>query len=57
MTTFASLGPLEQEIMEVVWKHEALTVRCVFEVLKQDRPIAYTTVMTIMTRLAKKGFI
>ena len=51
------LGPLENEIMEVVWEKGDVTVRDVHETLQQKRSIAYTTVMTTLGRLADKGFL
>ena len=51
------LGPLENEIMEVVWDRGDVTVRDVHEALQQQRAIAYTTVMTTLGRLADKGFL
>lgn len=53
------LGDLECEIMELVWKkaNPTVTVREVFDSLRQERPIAYTTVMTTMVRLAEKGLL
>lgn len=51
------LGELEQDIMTVVWKERSATVRCVFEQLAKQRDIAYTTVMTTMDRLSKKGIL
>lgn len=54
------LGDLEAEIMEVMWawtEPAGATVRDVFEVLQRRRPIAYTTVMNTMARLAKKRFL
>jgi predicted transcriptional regulator len=51
------LGPLEQEVMEVVWDLEDATVRDVYERLAARRKIAYTTVMTTMSRLATKGYL
>lgn len=51
------LGPLEQEVMEVVWELDDATVRDVHDRLAARRQIAYTTVMTTMTRLATKGFL
>ena len=51
------LGPLEQDVMEAVWDLGASTVRDVHAVLAEDREIAYTTVMTTMTRLASKGML
>lgn len=51
------LGPLEQEVMESVWVLGDATVRDVHDVLARSRSIAYTTVMTTMTRLAAKGML
>jgi len=51
----AALGNLEREVMEVVWSDGETTVRQVQQVL--SRPVAYTTVMTTLDRLFKKGFV
>ncbi|MCI0414473.1 BlaI/MecI/CopY family transcriptional regulator [bacterium] len=51
------LGELEAEIMEVVWERGEVTVRQVQERLERKREIAYTTVMTVMSRLAEKGLL
>jgi predicted transcriptional regulator len=51
------LGPLETEIMEVVWDLGDVTVRDVHGRLQEKRPIAYTTVMTTLGRLADKGLV
>ncbi|MBA2273318.1 MAG: BlaI/MecI/CopY family transcriptional regulator [Actinobacteria bacterium] len=51
------LGPLEEEVMEAVWKLGVVTVRDVLAVLERSRPVAYTTVMTTMGRLADKGLL
>ncbi len=49
-------GELEQAVMEVLWESPtALSVRDVQAALAGDRDLAYTTVMTVMDRLAKKG--
>jgi predicted transcriptional regulator len=53
----AILGPLETEVMEAVWDGNEVTVRDVQRVLTRKRPVAYTTVMTTMGRLADKGFL
>lgn len=50
-------GPLETEIMKQVWEHEPVTVRQVHRALARHREIAYTTVMTTMSRLAEKGIL
>jgi predicted transcriptional regulator len=51
------LGPLEGDIMEVVWDSGPTTVSAVHKALRQHKDIAYTTVMTTMSRLAKKGLL
>lgn len=51
------LGPLETEIMQVIWHDESSTVKKVHRALAQQRDIAYTTVMTTMSRLAEKGVL
>jgi len=47
----------ELEIMHVVWELDGGTVRQVHEVLNQQRPLAYTTVMTMMNILEEKGHL
>jgi predicted transcriptional regulator len=51
------LGPLETDIMQVVWREKFTTVKRVHKTLQDQREIAYTTVMTTMTRLAEKGVL
>jgi len=52
-----ALGPLESEVMRLVWDMGEVQVDEVHQVLQQDREIAYTTVMTVMSRLASKGVL
>jgi predicted transcriptional regulator len=53
-----ALGDLEREIMTRLWAAgEPLTVRQVHEALSRERDLAYTTVMTVLDRLAKKGLV
>ena len=58
-----SLGELERSVMEQLWAappdpdHEGLTVREVHAALASEREIAYTTVMTVMDRLARKELV
>lgn len=51
------LGDLEADIMEQIWKQSPASVKVVHESLVQKRPIAYTTIMTVMGRLADKGLL
>jgi predicted transcriptional regulator len=53
----AVLGPLEADVMDAVWDRGDTTVRDVHAALAHRRDIAYTTVMTTMTRLAAKGLL
>ena len=51
----APLGPLENTVMEILWKRGECNVHDVIE--KLDRPLAYTTVMTTLDRLFKKDLL
>jgi BlaI family penicillinase repressor len=51
------LTPQELEIMKIVWEAPEVTVRDVYETLRQTRTIAYTSVMTVMQILEKKGHL
>jgi len=53
----ATLTEQELEIMKIVWQRETATVRDVYETLLGRRKIAYTTVMTMMKILEKKGYL
>lgn len=52
------LGPLEAEVMKIIWKAgEPISVRELLGKLNKGREpeLAYTTAMTVMSRLANKG--
>ena len=49
------LGPLEEDVMDVVWRLGAGNVRDV--VRHMERNLAYTTIMTTLDRLYKKGLL
>lgn len=50
------LGDLEQKILSKIWATQTpLSVRAVLEQLKEK--YAYTTIMTVMSRMEKKGFL
>jgi predicted transcriptional regulator len=51
------LGPLEAEVMKILWKAgQPMTVRALLERInrRRDPRLAYTTVMTVMSRLVDK---
>ena len=51
------VGDSEMEILHIVWDKEEATVSEVHEYILGYRKIAYTTVMTIMKKLADKGLL
>jgi predicted transcriptional regulator len=51
------LGELEAAIMDLIWQRGEMTVREVWETLQPTRPLAYTTIMTVMGRLVPKGVL
>ncbi|MFM6194666.1 MAG: BlaI/MecI/CopY family transcriptional regulator [Planktothrix sp.] len=54
-----SLGPLETEILEIVWEFGTATVKDVHERILADpnRELAYTSVTTVLRRLTDKGWL
>jgi predicted transcriptional regulator len=64
-TSAPRLGDLERVVMEHLWEaggaggpgFEGATVREVLDRFEGEREIAYTTVMTVLDRLAKKGLV
>lgn len=56
--TDSGFAPLESEVMDAVWTaSDPVSVREVLDTLngRRSEPLAYTTVMTVMNRLAAKG--
>jgi predicted transcriptional regulator len=51
------LAPLELDCMSRLWQLGEATVRQIRDNLAATRPRAYTTILTIMDRLAHKGFV
>jgi BlaI family penicillinase repressor len=56
-TPHPTLTPQELAIMKVVWRLDKATVRDVYEAMREQRPVAYTTVMTMMKILEDKGYL
>lgn len=54
-TSSQQLGPLEQRLLEALWARGSATVRDLVEAGCED--LAYTTVMTTLDRLFKKGLL
>ncbi len=52
------LPDAELEVMQVLWRCEAPVARSTVEAeMAKLRPIAQTTLLTLLTRLAEKGFV
>ncbi|NET56271.1 MAG: CopY family transcriptional regulator [Symploca sp. SIO2E6] len=54
-----SLGPLESEILQIVWELGSATVKDVHQKIlaDPDRELAYTSVTTVLRRLTQKGWL
>ncbi|WP_335342416.1 BlaI/MecI/CopY family transcriptional regulator [Polycladomyces zharkentensis] len=52
-----SFGPLETRVMEVLWNKQSATVQEIVEELNDEKNYAYTTILTILTRLTRKGML
>ena len=57
MKSRTQLGPLQREVMQCLWNERETTVRRVNDCIRKKRPIAYTTVLTVMTRLYRQGLL
>lgn len=55
--SLTSLGETEMEVLHHVWDLGEARVGDVRERILADRDIAYTTVMTVMKKLADKGYL
>ena len=51
------LGDLQATVMEIFWKRESATVREVVDQLNKKRALAYTTVLTLVSRLFARGLL
>lgn len=57
MTLLPALHALESRVMSAVWAQGEATVRSVTDAVAADGPRSYTTILTVMTRLDRKGFL
>jgi predicted transcriptional regulator len=49
--------PAELEVLQVLWERGPSTVREVMTVLNEERPRAYTSVMSLMNVMVEKGLL
>jgi BlaI family penicillinase repressor len=55
-----TIGPLQLRVMHFLWSQGPATVNTVQEHINQhasNRPLAYTTILTVMRNLARRGFL
>ena len=55
--SLTQLGETEMEVLHHVWDLGEATVADVRERILEERDVAYTTVMTVMKKLADKGYL
>ena len=51
------LGPLEAQVMEIVWSKGEVTIRDIYDTVRKQRDLAYTTIMTVVHNLHKKDLL
>src|SRR5258708_12400262 len=51
------LSDAQLEILQVVWQHSEITVSDVWQTIAARRPVARNTVLTVMDRLEKRGWL
>jgi predicted transcriptional regulator len=51
------LGDLEGAVLEALWERGPLTTPAVYEAVGRPRELAYTTILTVLQRLTKKGLV
>jgi BlaI family penicillinase repressor len=51
------LSGLELDVMLVIWEMGSATAREIKEALNASRPLAQTTILTVISRLRKKGYV
>lgn len=52
-----TLTDAELRLMQIVWKQGPSTVQAVVDALPEDTPLAYSTVLTMLRILEKKGYL
>jgi len=48
---------LERPLMEILWTKGSMKGRDLYEEIRRKKGIAYTTALTVLDRLSKKGFV
>lgn len=56
-TDLPDLSPAQREIMEIVWERSEVTATQLQRILTRTRPVARTTVRTLLERMEEKGWL
>jgi BlaI family penicillinase repressor len=51
------IGDLQRQVMEILWEQDEASVQRVRELLGGERPPAYTTVLSVLQKLEKAGWV
>lgn len=51
------LGPVQKQIMDVLWQHGPCPAKLVTELLSRQQPIAHSTVQTLLRQMEQKGAV
>ena len=57
MSKFHGLGSLQSEVMELIWAQGEVTVAQLVEAIGKSRAITYTTVLSAVQKLERKGWL
>lgn len=52
-----SVGELESSVLEALWTRGELATPAVFDAVGRPRALAYTTILTVLQRLYRKGLV
>ncbi|MBI5389660.1 BlaI/MecI/CopY family transcriptional regulator [Candidatus Woesearchaeota archaeon] len=53
----SGLGPLEKEILELLWQKQQAKVRDIYDVLKKKRKVAHTSIAVLLDRLHERKLV
>jgi BlaI family penicillinase repressor len=51
------LGPLEMEVLDVIWEMGEATSREIFEKMRERKKLGQSTVLTVLRRLSDRGIL
>ncbi len=56
-TLVKGLGPLEMEVLDVIWEMEQAPSREIFEKMRERKRLGQSTVLTVLRRLSDRGIL